>query len=442
MQVSRRSAFAVAGLVSVGVTLSACGLGGSGGTTASEAASAGPVEGEVTGTIEFATLQLQPTFTEYIEGVIADFEEQYPGTEVEWVDVPFEGAQEKFVADAAAGTLPDVVNLNPNFAQPLEAEGAFVNLDEAAPDVEELYVPGAWDAFQVPGQEGHFGFPWYLTSEVTMYNQALLEEAGLDPESPPATFDELYSDARTLAQAGAGDFYGIHPALENRVATDLAKLGVPLLDEEQTEWTFDTPEAVAYVEELKALYEEGVMPPDSITETHAQEIEAYQAEQIALFPSGPNFLTIVRENAPDVAEQTAVAPQITGERGVANMAVMGLLVPTTSENQATAIEFAKFMTNAENQLEFSKIVTILPSVTEALEDPYFTDTSDGTVESLARSISAEQIQSAENLVPVQFDDRVKNALVGRIQLAMQGEISAEQALDEAVAEANQITFGS
>ncbi len=439
MQVLRRSALVVAGLVSAGVALSACGLGDGSGGTASEAA--GPVEGEVTGTITFATLQLQPTFTEYIEGVIADFEEEYPGAEVEWVDVPFEGAQEKFVADAAAGTLADVINLNPNFAQPLEAEGAFLNLDEVAPEVEELYIPGAYDAFSVPGQEGHFGFPWYLTSEVTMYNTSLFTQAGLDPDSPPTTFDELYEEARTLTEAGAGSFYGIHPALENRVATDLAKLDVPLLNDEQTEWTFNTPEAVEYVETLTALWEEGVMPPDSITQGHAQEIEAYQAEQIALFPSGPNFLTIVRENAPDVAENTAVAPQITGERGVANMAVMGLLVPRTSENQATALAFAQFMTNAENQLAFSQIVTVLPSVTEALEDPYFTDTSDGTVDSLARSISAEQIATAENLVPVQFDDRVKNALVGRIQLAMQGEITAQEALDRAADEANQITFG-
>ena len=439
MQVRRRSVLAVVGLVGAGMSLSACGLGGGG--DAAEPQASGAVEGEVTGSIQFATLQLQPTFTEYIEGVIADFEEQYPGTEVEWVDVPFEGAQEKFVADAAAGTLPDVVNLNPNFAQPLEAEGTFVDLDEAAPEIEELYVPGAWDAFQVPGEEGHFGFPWYLTSEVTMYNTDLLEQAGLDPELPPATFDELYEAARVVSDAGAGNFYGIHPALENRIATDLAKLNVPLLNEEQTEWTFDTPEAVAYVEQLKELYEAGVMPPDSITQTHAQEIEAYQAGRIALFPSGPNFLTIIRENAPDVADATAVAPQITGEGGVANMAVMGLLVPRTSENQATAVAFATFMTNAENQLAFSKIVTILPSVTEALQDPYFTDTSDGTVDSEARRISAEQIATAENLVPVLFDDRVKNVVVGKVQLAMQGEITAEQAMQEAVEEANEISFG-
>lgn len=428
---------AVAAVVSaVVLSVSGCGLGGGGDDSEPTA----PEDlGEVTGEISFATLQLKPTFTDYIEGVIADFEEQYPGTSVEWIDIPFEGAQEKVAADAAAGTLPDVVNLNPNFAQPLEKEGVFMALDEVAGDVADGYVPGAWEAFQVPGTDGSYGFPWYLTSEVTMYNTEQFEEAGLDPAEPPATFEELYADAEQLSEAGDGDFYGLHPALENKFITDLAKLGVPLLSEDLTEWTFNTPEAVEYVENLTRLYQDGVMPRDSVTQDHAKEIEAYQAGQIALFPSGPNFLELVAENAPDIAEKTGVGPQITGPNGVANMAVMGLLVPETSENKATALEFAKFMTNAENQLAFSKIVTVLPSVSDALEDPYFTDDSDGTVESQARRISAEQIAEAENLVPVQFDDRVKAAVIAQIQLAMTGDISAEEALDKAVEDANAIT---
>ena len=121
------------------------------------------------------------------------------------------------------------------------------------------------------------------------------------------------------------------------------------------------------------------------------------------------------------------------------MSVMGLRVPKSSDNQATALKFAEYMTNAENQLEFSKIVTIFPSVREALEDPYFTDDSDGTVESKARRISAEQLENARNLLPVQYDDRVKSAVIGKVQLAMQGELSAQEALDQAVAEANAIS---
>ena len=132
-------ALALAGVLTVGLT--GCGLGsGTSGT-----ADSGSASDEITGEITFSTLQLKPTFTDYIESVIADFEELNPGTSVKWIDVPFQGAQEKISTDAQAGTLPDVINLNPNFAQPLEAQGAFVDLDEAVPDLRSQYVEGAWD---------------------------------------------------------------------------------------------------------------------------------------------------------------------------------------------------------------------------------------------------------------------------------------------------------
>ncbi|GAA1735377.1 sugar ABC transporter substrate-binding protein [Isoptericola hypogeus] len=437
MTPTRRRRATLPAIALLALSLTACGLSGSATSPEPDAASDQPAE--VTGKITFSTLQLKPTFTEYIEGVIDDFEAEHPGTEVEWIDVPFEGAQEKIAADAAAGTLPDVINLNPNFAQPLEAEGIFLDLEQEVPDLRDAYVPGAWDTFQVPEQEGSFGFPWYLTSEVTMYNTAMFEQAGLDPETPPATFDELYAAAEQIASTSDGKVWGMHPALENRFLLDLAKEGVPLLSEDGTEWVFNTPEAVAHVERLTKAYQDGVFPPDSLTEDHTKETEAYQAGRVALFPSGPNFLTIVEENAPDIAKATGVGPQITGASDAANMSVMGLLVPKTTENKATALAFAEFMTNAENQLEFSKIVTIFPSVTEALQDPYFTDDSDGTVESHARRLSAEQLENARNLLPVQYDDRVKAAVVGKVQLAMKGELSAQEAMDQAVAEANAIT---
>jgi ABC-type glycerol-3-phosphate transport system substrate-binding protein len=432
--VKKSSASAVAVAALLVTTLAGCGLGPSASGGGDSRSVAGPVKGQIT----FSTLQLKPTFTDYITGVISDFERKYPGTSVKWIDVPFQGAQEKIATDAQAGTLPDVINLNPNFAQPLEKAGAFVDLEAALPGIKSTYVAGAWDAFSVPGRPGSFGFPWYLSSEVTMYNTAMFAKAGLDPTRPPTTYTQLFSDAKALSKANAG-FTGMHPALENRFITDLGRLGVPLMNKAGTKWTFNTPAAKSYVEQLVELYKTGVFPPDSLTQDHGKETEAYQAGQIALFPSGANFLTIIEQNAPQIAEATDVGPQITSKGGPTNVSVMGLLVPKSSKNKATAAKFAQYITNAANQLEFAKIVTIFPSATKALADPYFTDDSDGSVDSKARRIAANQLKEAKNIVPVQFDDRVKAAVIGKIQLAMKGELTPQEALDQAVAAANAIT---
>ncbi|MFF3890386.1 ABC transporter substrate-binding protein [Streptomyces sp. NPDC001914] len=432
---SHRGLRLASAVLALGALTTACGLGGSNDNAASSPQTDGPLKGTVT----FATLQLKPTFTTYIDGVIDAFEKKHPGVDVKWIDIPFQGAQEKITADAAAGTLPDVINLNPQFAQALAAKGQFVDMDKAAADVKADYIPGAWEAFQVPGKAGSFGIPWYLTSEVTMYNKDLFKKAGLDASKPPATFDELLADGKSLSKAGKGSFYGIHPALENRFITDLAKQGVPILDDSGKKWTFNTPEAAAYLTKLIQAYKSGVYPKDSLTQDHSKETEAYQGGQIGLFPSGPNFLTIIEENAPKIAKQTGVGPQITGESGVTNMSVMGLLVPKSSKNQPAAVAFATYMANAENQLAFSKIVTVLPSVADALKDPYITAADDTSVKATARRISAEQIAKARNLVPVQYDARVTQAVIGKIELALQGKLSAQEALDQAVAAADAIT---
>ncbi|SCG39573.1 ABC transporter substrate-binding protein [Micromonospora coxensis] len=432
----RTRAFAAAALAAV-LLVSGCGLS-SGDDAASGGAGGDTISGEVKGEITFSTLALKPTFDEYITKLIADFEAKHPGTKVNWIDLPFQGAQEKITNDAQAGTLPDVVNLNPNFAQKLEKQGVFVDLDKNAADVKGSHVPGAWDAFKVPGQSGAYGLPWYLTSEVTMYNKDLYAKAGLDPNTPPKTIDELLAQTRQLSAAGKGAFYGWHPALENTFVPNLAKLGVPLLNADATQWTFNTPEAVQYVTALRDLYASKAIAPDWLTENHSKATEAYSAGRTALFPSGPNFLKVVGENAPAVAKATGVAGQIASAEGTTNMSVMGLLIPRKSKNQATALAFAKFVTNAENQLAFAKIVTILPSTADSLKDPYFTQVTDTDPTSVARKISAEQIAKAKTLTPVQWDDRTKATVIGKVQLAVKGDLDPKTALDEAVAEANKL----
>lgn len=396
----------------------------------------GEAAGELSGEISFTTLQLSPDFDDYLNGVIADFEEQHPEVSVEWTDVPFEGATERLLADAAAGTLADVVNLNPDFAFPLAVEGQFIDLDDAGADVRADYVEGAWDSFRYPGIDGAFGYPWYLSTEVTMYNAALLEEAGLDPDAAPETFEELFSIAREVS--ANTDAFGMHPALENRFVIDLVKLGVDITNDDASEATFNTPEALAHVEDLVSLYEDGAISADSVTEGHRQEIEAYQAGNVALFPTGPNFLNIIEENAPDIAESTRVAPQITGPAEVTGMSVMGLLIPETTQNPDAAHAFAQFMTNAENQLAFAREVLIFPSVISALEDPQFTEPDEEGDFAEAIATAAEQLPNAANLRPVVVDEEVNNAMVANVQAAMLGDSTAQEALDAAEAEVNAI----
>jgi raffinose/stachyose/melibiose transport system substrate-binding protein len=58
-------------------------------------------------------------------------------------------------------------------------------------------------ALELYGQDGeYYGVPWSWGAVGMFYNKALFAEAGLDPEAPPATWEEFLAAVQTLKDAG------------------------------------------------------------------------------------------------------------------------------------------------------------------------------------------------------------------------------------------------
>jgi len=154
----------------------------------------GQQNGGETAEITFWTLSLSPTFDDYINGVIDDFEAENPGVKINWQDIPFDQAEQRTLTAASAGTLADVINLNTDFLKKLAALGALVNMDEAAADVKDDYFEGAWQAGVVG--DAAYALPWYLSNAVLLYNKELLSKAGFD--SPPQTEEEAWEMSEVI----------------------------------------------------------------------------------------------------------------------------------------------------------------------------------------------------------------------------------------------------
>ncbi|WP_220127276.1 ABC transporter substrate-binding protein [Halobacillus locisalis] len=381
--------------------------------------------------IEFWTMQLKPTFTEYIEGVITDFEEENPNISVKWVDVPWGDMEKKILSAVASETAPDVANLNPQFASQLAELDALINMDEAvSEDKKGEYFEGIWKSNSFGGKT--FGIPWYLSSQVSMYNKDIFEAAGLSEEDVPSKFSEVLEVSKTIKEETGN--YAFFPSIDgSHLLETMVTMGVDLTNEDMTEATFNTEEGKEAFQFFVDMYENELIPREVLTEGHGKAVDMYQAGQLAILASGPQFLNTVNENAPDIYEATGVAPVITGETNLKNVAAMNLVVPKQSDKQDAAVQFSLFMTNAENQVEFDKIVPILPSIETALDDPYFNELpEDPSPEDRARIISAEQLKDSEVLVPPMknYSD-LQKAMTDALQAAMLGEMSVEEALADA-----------
>ncbi|WP_221567200.1 ABC transporter substrate-binding protein [Alkalihalobacillus sp. TS-13] len=388
--------------------------------------------------IEFWTMQLSPTFDDYINGVIADFEEENPDIKVKWVDVPWADMEKKILAAVASKTAPDVANLNPQFASKLAELDALVNMDEVVDEEKQNeYFEGVWKSNTF--NDKTFGIPWYLSSQVTMYNTDIFKEAGLDPDSPPKTFDELKDVAKTIKDE-TGKYAFFPPLDASHLLETLVMMDVDLTNEDMTKAAFNTPEGIKAFEFFVDLYQDDLIPREVLTEGHGKAIDMYQAGQLAILASGPQFLNKVEENAPDILKATKSGPQITGASGKKNTAAMNLVVPKQSEHQDEAVKFSLFITNAENQVEFDKIVPILPSIESALDDPYFNELpEDPTPIDEARIVSAEQLKESEVLVPpMENYEELKTSINEALHAAMLGKMTPEEAVEQAETEWNEI----
>ncbi|MCC5628668.1 sugar ABC transporter substrate-binding protein [Nostoc sphaeroides CHAB 2801] len=387
-------------------------------------------------TIEFWTMQLQPQFTDYFKSLIANFESQNSGIKINWVDVPWAAMENKILTAVSAKTPPDVVNLNPGFASQLAGRNAWLDLDAKVPnDVRSSYLPNIWQSCTLNGKS--FGIPWYLTTRLTIYNTDLLKQAGIN--KPPATYAELAQAAQQIKdKTGKYAFFVTFvPQDSGEVLESFVQMGVTLIDADGKA-AFNSALGKAAFQYWVDLYKKGLLPKEALTQGHRHAIDLYQSGETAFLASGPEFLKTIANNAPKIAQATAIAPQLTGDTGKKNVAVMNMVIPRDSKQPDASVKFALFVTNDENQLAFAKAANVLPSTIKALSDSYFTNVpaNASTIEK-ARVITAKQLQQAEILTPTLKDSKkLQKAVYENLQAAMLGQKTVDKAVEDAAQEWN------
>jgi putative chitobiose transport system substrate-binding protein len=365
--------------------------------------------------VELWTMQLKPTFTGYMTDLIAAWEQAHPGKHVNWVDLPASEIENKTLTAAASGHSPDLVNLNPAFANKLANVKGLLALPIDA-HFKDQYFEAAWQANTVDGQI--VGLPWYLSTSVTLFNKELWQQAGL--KEYPSTWQGLAEASRVIK--AKTEARGFMPNFGDRgkFMEMLASEGIGLLSADRQHAAFNTPAGVGVLEFWAGLIREGVVPQECLTQGHREAIDRFQAGQSAVFPAGPQFLKTIKENSPQLYAKIDVGPQISGGSGKVGIGVMNLVIPSASAHKDLALDLGKFIVNGPNQLAFCKLVPILPSEKGAAADPFF-HAGGATLEERARAIAADQLQRATLLVPpLPHQNELAKALDDALQRAALG----------------------
>ncbi|GGE98827.1 extracellular solute-binding protein [Mycetocola zhadangensis] len=398
---------------------------------------------EATGEITFMTQGLKGTFDDFFTAQIAEFEAEHPGAKINWTDMGGDADFDtKMVTQAANCSMADVINVPSSTVLALSKANLLLDFDTKSPDLGETFVPTVWDSIDLGADGAHTALPWYWGPFITTYNKEVFERAGLDPNTPPATMDEYFEAAHTIADAKTGD-YAIYGNTDWYLLNQWRNMGVEMMNSDTTEFTFgDDKQALKWITEMAALYEKGAIPKDSIIGDLDQS-KAYNAGNLAFGTPNASFLRSVKENNAAVYDVTGVGSDTVPEGSNPLFSGQYISVSVTTENTPLAVAWAEHIASAEQELAWvnygieTNTTVIFPVANEALDNLQAADTTSTDPMDQARTLAAEAATQAE-AYPADFyvTGAVQKALVDNVNQAIVGQLEPQAALDAAESKMN------
>ncbi|MEH7417261.1 extracellular solute-binding protein [Neobacillus drentensis] len=135
-----------------------------------------------------------------IKSLIKKFEAQNPNIKVVAQDFPYDQYTQKVTAATHAGKGPDVLNLYYGWLPQYVKEGYLQPIPKdlmSTTEIEKHFIPMI-QASKI--DDKYYSLPTAVRSLALFYNKELFKQAGLDPNSPPKTWNELIEYAKKMTK--------------------------------------------------------------------------------------------------------------------------------------------------------------------------------------------------------------------------------------------------
>lgn len=379
------------------------------------------------GTVEFWSPFTGPDGTA-IDALVRQFNET-TGAEndvnVELLIIPWDQYYTKLSVSLASRTAPDLAVMHSHQIAGFVKQGALEAYTpeeiEQAGLVEAEYIAPLWQAGEMEGQR--YGVPIDAFPRHIYYNKALFEQAGLDPEAPPKTGEEMLEAARAIKALG-GDVHGTFLPLTGSGATrNFYALYWQYQDDLYNADNTDVAEgftesATKALTNLKTFLDEGLAPteePSDANSLFAQnkigislmqitDLPVYQTaaadqglefgvapipqfgDQPATFALGHNFI-IPRGTPPEARQDAMVFVKWIGDNSVAwtKTGKMPAKVTTLESAEFQALPEQQIVAQSLEYVRFPPPVSVQPAIDRVVQQ---------TVEAFfANQVDAEQAAS-------------------------------------------------
>lgn len=395
---------------------------------------------DVTGTVEIWHFWGSPVRRNGVRHLVAMCSEKLPNIEFTETVKPWGDIWTANIAAVAAGSgMPDVIVSDRPTLPKDAADGIYTNLQEWADRdgiTRDQFYGWAWDQTLYEGAT--YGIPFETDVRVLFWNKQLFAEAGLDPNVPPTTWEELeeYADKLDVKnEDGTYSRIGFFPLWNAGFNPFWAYLnGAPLILEDGTP-DINSPEAVEALTWIKGWVDRyggwqalanfkanyGAAPNDIFMGNGVAmvvDIFGYNSQLEFYRP----YALLADESKPRMEWGIATLPYNTTPADWSGG--FSFSIPSGSPNAEAAWEFIKCATSAEGQASWARDTQAQPTNLMAATDPVL-------LSNPLWAVVDQALQVSTGGVYVPDYPNWGQELDTRFEKVWNGELTPQQALDEA-----------
>lgn len=201
---------------------------------------------------------------------------------------------QKLGTGVANGTGPDVASIDLIYTPYFASRGALKDITDRADALP--YRDGLSEAHLKEGEyDGRlYALPFTAEASVLYYNKTLFSRAGLDPEKPPTTYEEML-DAATRVRALGGDVYGFTFAGQCggcnifEFGPHIWASGGDVLSADGTTVLFDSSEVTDALTLWQSMWKADAIPPAAKTDDGSNMGTLFKSGNIGMVPLGAFF---------------------------------------------------------------------------------------------------------------------------------------------------------
>lgn len=270
-----------------------------------------------------------PAMLEILDEAIKDFEAANPGikvvqTRTNWTDAP-----SQLMTSIVGGKAPDIIMCDPTMLAQLRGIKALADItDRVSPKFLDNLLPSARAMVTTPSGRID-GLPQEGCNYALFYRKDLFVKAGLDPNKPPKTWEELIEYGKKLTKDtdgdGVVDQYAFGWPVQGENANNywinfMHQAGADITVYENGKWISKLSDAKALqgTEFMVDLVQKYKISPVNIVDMDWEGVtNAFVAGKVAMMHNGAWVVASVKQKAPILDDKWGTAVLFSGPAGPA-----------------------------------------------------------------------------------------------------------------------------